>query len=33
MAIHGVDEDDFLKKSTQKDLYENLKSSARVICF
>lgn len=33
MAIHGVDEDEFMSKSTQNDLYQNVKSSDRVICF
>ncbi len=33
MGIHGVDEDEFLKKGNQKFLYESIKESDKVLCF
>ncbi len=33
MGIHGVDEDEQIKKSTQKELYGLIRDSDRVIYF
>ena len=33
MGIHGVDEDDWLKKSNQKELYRLVAESDRVLSF
>jgi hypothetical protein len=33
MGIHGVDEDQQIKKSTQKDLYALIKDSDRLVYF
>jgi hypothetical protein len=33
MGIHGVDEDEQIKKSTQKELYALVKDSGRLVYF
>ncbi len=33
MSFHGVEEDGYLRKGTQKDLYEAIKKSDKVLCF
>lgn len=33
MEIHGVDEDEYLQKGSQKFLYESIKDSDKTLCF